>query len=211
MDKISLKLSSRYKSLQEGFEWSDIPPFAVITGVNGVGKTQLLEVIKGRSERPDSRGIIPQIDREIISSSGPENLIFSENTSQRGLSLNGLIEYVKNSDQRLVELRNLDQQVRDYQGYIKSSLDKRSQTSDKVEQLQLDNNIRSYKDQIRNFQNQKLNVNIYAYDEELKRIGRKLDKKVEELSETEIRQFAIDNFESLTTVDELVTTQHPSA
>lgn len=189
--------------MQEGFEWSDIPPFAVITGVNGVGKTQLLEVIKGRSERPDSRGIIPQIDREIISSSGPENLIFSENTSQRGLSLNGLIEYVKNSDQRLVELRNLEQQVRDYQGYIKSSLDQRSQTSDKVEQLQLDNNIRSYKNQIRNFQNQKLNVNIYAYDEELKRIGRKLDKKVEELSEAEIRQFAIDNFESLTTVDEL--------
>lgn len=189
--------------MQEGFEWSDIPPFAVITGVNGVGKTQLLEVIKGWSERPDSRGIIPQIDREITSSSGPENLIFSENTSQRGLSLNGLIEYVKNSDQRLVELRNLDQQVRDYHGYIKSSLDQRSQTSDKVEQLQLDNNIRSYKDQIRNFQNQKLNVNIYAYDEELKRIGRKLDKKVEELSETEIRQFAIDNFESLTTVDEL--------
>ena len=43
MDKISLKLNQRYKSLQEGFEWNDIPPFAVITGVNGVGKTQLLD------------------------------------------------------------------------------------------------------------------------------------------------------------------------
>lgn len=203
MDNISLKLTTRYKSLQEGFEWNNIPSFAVITGVNGVGKTQLLEVIKGRSEKPDSRGIIPQIDREIISSSGPENLIFSENTSQRGLSLNGLIEYVKNSDQRLVELRNLDQQVKNYQGYINSSLDQRSQTSDRVEQLQLDSNIQGYKEQIRNLQNQILNVNIFAYDEELKRIGRKLDKKVEELSEAEIRQYAIDNFESLTTVDEL--------
>ena len=65
MDNISLKVTSRYKSLQEGFEWNNIPPFAVITGVNGVGKTQLLDVIKGRSERPDIRGIIPQINREL--------------------------------------------------------------------------------------------------------------------------------------------------
>lgn len=203
MDKISLKLNLRYKSLQEGFEWNDIPPFAVITGVNGVGKTQLLEVIKGRSERPDNRGVIPQIDREITSSRGPENLIFSENTTQRGLSLNGLIEYVKNGEQRLVTLRNLDQQINVLQNYINNTQYQQSQTSDNVERLQLENNIQSWKEQIRNFHNQKLNVNIYAYDEELKRIACKLDKKVEELSEDEIRQFAIDNFESLTNVDEL--------
>ena len=160
MNNISLKLDQTYKSLQEGFEWNDIPPFAVITGVNGVGKTQLLEVIKGRSDRPDNRGFIPQIAREITSSSGPENLIFSENTTQRGLSLNGLIEYVKNSDQRLVELRNLDQDVRNYQGFINNSLNQRSQTSDRVEQLQIDSNIQGYKEQIRNLQNQIINVNI---------------------------------------------------
>lgn len=205
MNNISLKLDQRYKSLQEGFEWNDIPPFAVITGINGVGKTQLLEVIKGRSDRPDNRGFIPQIAREITSSSGPENLIFSENTTQRGLSLNGLIEYVKNSDQRLVELRNLDQQVRNYQDYINNSLYQRSQTSDRVEQLQIDSNIQVYKEQIRNLQNQIINVNIFAYDEELKRIAQNLSKKVDELSEEEIRQHAIDNFETLTTVDELTT------
>lgn len=205
MNNISLKLDQRYKSLQEGFEWNDIPPFAVITGVNGVGKTQLLEVIKGRSDRPDIRGFIPQIAREITSSSGPENLIFSENTTQRGLSLNGLIEYVKNSDQRLVELRNLDQDVRNYQGFINNSLNQRSQTSDRVEQLQIDSNIQGYKEQIRNLQNRIINVNIFAYDEELKRIAQNLSKKVDELSEEEIRQHAIDNFETLTTVDELTT------
>lgn len=203
MDKISLKLTSRYKSLQEGFEWNEIPSFAVITGVNGVGKTQLLEVIKGRGERTDNRGRATQIVREITSSRGPENLIFSENTSQRGLSLNGLIEYVQNADQRLLVIRNLDNDIRNCRNNINIWRQQHSQATDKVEKLQLENSIRSHEEQIRNYQNQKLNVNIYAYDEELKRIGRMLDKKVEELSEDEIRQNAIDNFESLTTVDEL--------
>ena len=203
MNKISLKLTTRYKSLQEGFEWNDIPPFAVITGVNGVGKTQLLEVVKGRSERTDNRGRAIQIVREIASSRGPENLIFSENTSQRGLSLNGLIEYVQNADQRLLVIRNLDNDIRNCRNNINNWRQQYSQATDKVEKLQLENSIKSHEEQIRNYQNQKLNVNIYAYDEELKRIARKLEKKVEELTEDEIRQFAIDNFESLTTVDEL--------
>lgn len=203
MNKISLKLTTRYKSLQEGFEWKDIPTFAVITGVNGVGKTQLLEVIKGRSERPDNRGIIPQIVREITSSNGPENLIFSENTTQRGLTLNGLIEYVKSGEQRLVTLRNLDQQISALQTHINNNQHQLSQITDKIAILQIESNIRSWREQIWNLREQKLNVNIYAYDEELKRIARELEKKVEELTEDEIRQFAIDNFESLTNVDEL--------
>ena len=203
MNKISLKLTTRYKSLQEGFEWKDIPTFAVITGVNGVGKTQLLEVIKGRSERPDNRGIIPQIVREITSSNGPENLIFSENTTQRGLTLNGLIEYVKRGEQRLVKLRNLDQQIGAFQTHINNNQHQLSQITDKIAILQIESNIRSWREQIWNLREQKLNVNIYAYDEELKRIARELEKEVEELTEDEIRQFAIDNFESLTNVDEL--------
>ena len=203
MENITLKLPKRYKSLQDGFEWNDIPPFAVITGVNGVGKTQLLEVIKGRAGKVNSRGSIPNIYREITSPSGPVNLIFSENTTQSGLSLNGLIDYVKNSDQRLITLRNLDQQIAGYLRNIQSWQQRHSLSTDKVERLQLENDIRSFEEQIRNCQNQKLSVNIYAYEEELRRIACKLEKKVEELTEDEIRLSAIDNFESLTTVDEL--------
>lgn len=203
MDNISLKLTSRYKSLQEGFEWNNIPPFAVITGVNGVGKTQLLEVIKGRSERPNNRSIIPQIDREITSAAGLENLIFSESTTQRGLSLNGMVEYVQNSDQRLVTIRNLEKNITYYQNHINNGLSHISQLTDRVEILQIRNNINSWRNEIRNLQKQKLNVHIYAYEEELSRIAKKLGKKVDELSEAEIREFAIDNFESLTNVDEL--------
>lgn len=203
MDRISLKLTERYKSLQQGFEWNDIPSFAVITGVNGVGKTQLLEVINGRSNGPDSHGRTPQIVREIYSSKGPENLIFSDNASPRSLSLNGLIEYIKNSDQRLINIRNIDQYIRNCQSNISRYRQRYSQTTDRVERLQLDNHIQNNEEQIRSYQNQKLNVNIYAYEEELKRIARRLGKKVDELSEDEIRENAIDNFESLTTVEEL--------
>lgn len=203
MDNISIKLPVRYKSLQDGFEWNDIPPFAVITGVNGVGKTQLLEVIKGRASKANSRGQIPNVFREVTSPNGPVNLIFSENTTQRGLSLKGLIEYVKNSDQRQVTLRNFDQQIAGYQNNINIWRQQHSQSTDRVERLQLENNIRTLKEHIRNSQNQKLNVSIYAYDEELSRIARELHKKAEELTEDEIRLLAIDNFESLTTVDEL--------
>lgn len=203
MNNISLKLLKGYKSLQEGFEWNDIPSFAVITGVNGVGKTQLLEVIKGRVEISNSRGSFRNIDRDVSSIYGPVNLVFSENTTQKGLTLNGLIGYSKDGDQRLSIQKNLDKNISDLQNLIINCHRQQSQTRDSVIRLQLEGNIKSYEEQIRNLQNQKLNVNIYAFDEELKRIARKLSKKVEELSEDEIRQFAIDNFESLTTVDEL--------
>lgn len=204
MDKISLKLNTKYKSLQEGFEWNDIPAFAVITGVNGVGKTQLLEVIKGRGERPDQRGRMPHIAREITSANGPENLIFSENTSQQGLSLNGLINYFNNNDQRLVALADNNQQIKNLQNLINSCRYQQSLSTDKIVYLQSENKIKSYEDQIRNLKNQRLKIKTYAYEEELKRIARRLEKNVEELNEDEIRQLAIDNFESLTNVDELM-------
>lgn len=141
MDKIALKLLKRYKSLQEGFEWNDIPSFAVITGVNGVGKTQLLEVLRGQGNRVDYRDRTSIIVREITSLGSPVNLIFSENTAQSGLSLNGLIEYVKNSDQRLLTLRNLDQQIANSQNFISNWRQRIAQTTDKVERLQLENSI----------------------------------------------------------------------
>ena len=203
MEKISLRLPKRYKSLQGGFEWNDIPSFAVVTGVNGVGKTQLLEVVRGRSGKFNNAGVFPAINREIRSSNGPVNLIFSENTTQNKLSINGLIEYAKNSDERLVKLRNLDEEIKNLQNFISNYQNQITQTADKIGRLQLENKIRKFEKQINNHLTQKLTVNIYAYDEELKRIAQKLNKIVEDVTEDEIRQLAIDNFESLTTVDEL--------
>lgn len=43
-DTIDIRIEGRYKSISN-LEWLNIPPFSVITGVNGSGKSQLLEVI----------------------------------------------------------------------------------------------------------------------------------------------------------------------
>lgn len=203
MENITIKLNTRYKSLQEGFEWKDIPSFAVLTGVNGVGKSQLLEVIKGKSEKLNNRGSYQRIAREVISKAGPTNLIFSGESTQNRLSLNGLIDYVRNRDQRLVSIRELDDNIKSYQNTISNLQVKWAQTTDKVERLRLDKQKDSFEGQIKRFQEQKLDFIIYPYDEELKRVAQIIGKNVEELNEDDIRRNAVDNFESLTTVDEL--------
>lgn len=44
---MDIKLKNKYKSL-EPFEWSEIPNFVVITGKNGTGKSQILQLINDR-------------------------------------------------------------------------------------------------------------------------------------------------------------------
>jgi hypothetical protein len=43
-DTIDIRIEGQYGSISD-LEWLDVPPFAVVTGVNGTGKSQLLEVI----------------------------------------------------------------------------------------------------------------------------------------------------------------------
>ena len=38
----SLKAEASYKNIKKGFQWDNIPQFAVIAGENGSGKTALL-------------------------------------------------------------------------------------------------------------------------------------------------------------------------
>src|SRR5438045_4115946 len=42
--QLSLRVEGRYASI-ENLVWDDIPPLAVLTGLNGSGKSQLLELI----------------------------------------------------------------------------------------------------------------------------------------------------------------------
>lgn len=44
MENINIRIEGQHGSLTD-LQWPDVPPFAVVTGVNGSGKSQLLEVI----------------------------------------------------------------------------------------------------------------------------------------------------------------------
>jgi recombinational DNA repair ATPase RecF len=53
-DTIDIRIEGRYRSISD-LEWLNVPPFAVITGVNGSGKSRLLEVIaRHMVQRPAS-------------------------------------------------------------------------------------------------------------------------------------------------------------
>lgn len=52
--KLNIKFDGKFKSITT-FEWKDIPDFAVITGINGTGKSQLLDLIHNTIiDNPDS-------------------------------------------------------------------------------------------------------------------------------------------------------------
>lgn len=48
-----IEFLKQYFSLQQGLVWADVPAFAVICGVNGAGKTQLLTAINEASQQPE--------------------------------------------------------------------------------------------------------------------------------------------------------------
>ncbi|MCB0195675.1 MAG: AAA family ATPase [Anaerolineae bacterium] len=60
---MNIRFSSRYLSITE-FEWEEIPEFAIITGPNGSGKTQLLDLIAKSINNPNfpNKVIIEGID-----------------------------------------------------------------------------------------------------------------------------------------------------
>lgn len=59
----SLRLLGEYLSLS-ALDWTDIPPFAVIAGLNGVGKTQLLELLAAELEAASFYTIRPKMEFE---------------------------------------------------------------------------------------------------------------------------------------------------
>lgn len=59
---MNIKFTGRYKSIKE-FEWNNIPKLAIITGLNGAGKSQLLELIEEYIYQPyRSQNVFPKPD-----------------------------------------------------------------------------------------------------------------------------------------------------
>ena len=84
MKKLQLKVNSKYLSIQEGFEWKDIPNFSIITGVNGIGKTQLLQILKAERFK----------DFSIYDEEGNISRFFLASSHRQNLSIDGLLDYL---------------------------------------------------------------------------------------------------------------------
>ena len=57
---MNIHFFGNYKSLSD-FEWNDIPQFCVLTGTNGSGKTQLLELLNHSLNDTVNRLLYPRV------------------------------------------------------------------------------------------------------------------------------------------------------
>lgn len=177
---ISIKLNARYLSLPKGFQWNNIPAFSIITGVNGIGKSQLLNVIEGR----DSEFI------ECLDADGtPYNMILA--TSNKGQqNIEGLIKYKNNIVER--QARELDFK-RELERYNRQKQDAEiilSRTDDPIVKEQQRQKANRYQNLIRQYKRELESLFVYSYELELGNISKLLSKKKEELSDLEVRENA---------------------
>lgn len=84
MKRINITICEQYKSIPSGFIWNNIPQFSILTGVNGAGKTQLLEVL----QQQERNGMQIAISFVVTTADGEEtNLVVpSQQTKSQNLS-----------------------------------------------------------------------------------------------------------------------------
>ena len=189
MENINIKTTTTYLSIQEGFEWIGIPQFAIITGVNGAGKTHLLKLLQ------DSKVVdIFNNDGKIV------DLVLSIPTIQT-LNLDGLIAYKNQLTQRLLKQNELNRQINRYKDNIHNIKHQIKICSDKLESQRLSNELKKYTDWLNNNKKELKVLHIYAYEEELQKVLYKTGKKdVEEITDIEIREYANPYFNALSEI-----------
>ncbi len=194
MQPINSKFNTEYLSIPEGFEWNDIPGFAIVTGVNGAGKTQMLNAMQGADAA----------DISLSHKDGTEAKLILAADINQFLNLEGLIQYKNGATNRFVRKEELNRQNHGFFNYIEQLRQQIANIpqENKIEIARLKSEIEQYKSYIRNNKAELKSLFIYIYEEELKRIFQASGKNIDELSDTEIREYANPYFNSLTEVDD---------
>jgi len=200
MKTINLKVTDIYKSIPSGFTWNNIPPFSIITGVNGAGKTQLLEILKGI----DNNGMPLNISAEITDEKSMFTTLVLPSPQTRTNNIAGLLSYFQNTANRLGNLAQWNNNIKSWETHITTWIEPRlKQDIPTEEKFQLTSertglleNIRSYKQMIRD-------NTIFAYEEELDAISKKLSVPIENLTETDIRRHANPYFNDFSDIEDL--------
>lgn len=200
MKTINLKVTDIYKSIPSGFTWNNIPPFSIITGVNGAGKTQLLEILK----RTDTNGMPLNVSAEITDENSMFTTLVLPSPQTRTNNIAGLLSYFQNTPNRLGNLAQWNNYIKGWETRISTGIEPRLKqdipTEEKYqltsERTGLLENIKSYKQMIRD-------NTIFAYEEELDAISKKLSVPVENLTETDIRRYANPYFNDFSDIEDL--------
>lgn len=192
MEPISLLVENRWISLQEGFTWKNIPAFAIVTGVNGAGKTHLMKLLGSTNQKNAAI---------FISATGePFNLILPQ--PNNSLNLEGLISYFNNSKNRLEQIARINNEIKNLEGNISIWEKQLKRIDDLGERVSLKENIKNYNNAILSYKDQIKAISVYQYDKELENITKKLNIKYEELTEKLIIEEANPIFNDITEMDD---------
>lgn len=191
MRTIDLKVDERYLAIQPGFEWRGIPSFVILTGVNGVGKTQLLKMMSD-TQNP--------VCHSVFSDNGAIAPIILSSSMKEGLSIDGLIVYKNKLLDNLAEERKQQQFVQVYKDEVKRKEQQLRSVTDSVERKRIQREIEDNKNVVKNFQNNIKNLHEYAYDVEINRISLILGKDSIDITDDEIREYANPYFNTLTEI-----------
>ena len=195
---MNIRINDDYLSIKEGFEWNGIPSFAIITGVNGVGKTQLLNVLRGRDEQ--NRQL--SISCLITDDDGHDLKLVVSTKESNGQSVTGLIKYFRSRVERSVQKEDMERNIMVWENSIKQWRHQLLASIDKNEKVRLEQRINNNKNKIKNYTEQISSLAIFAYDEELKSIARKRNKEVSEITENDIYECANPYFNTLTEIED---------
>lgn len=199
MKNITIKINEAYKSIPSGFTWANVPQFAIITGINGAGKSQLLEILNQK----DKNNVMVDCKYDIKNEDGDDYNFILPSPDISRLSIQGLLTYHNEREQRIT---NIEQ----WNGAIKSWHDRfdliqlqlKNEEFDENETRRLTQeckdlyyNIKSYKQMINN-------TTIFAYEAELNNISMKVGKKLQDLTEIDIRKHANPYFNTFTEIED---------
>lgn len=198
MKHIDITIKENYKSIPSGFVWNNIPQFAIITGINGVGKTQLLDILK----QQEKNGMQINIPFDTTNEDGIETNLVVPSQQTKSQDLSGLISYFHDTDNRLSNIANYKGAIKSWHNKIewinsriKEDVDGEERHSLNHERMNLMENIKSYKQIIRN-------TSVFSYEEELKDVSIKSEKDIEDITEEDIRKYANPYFNDFSEIDD---------
>lgn len=199
MKYINICIPEQYKSIPSGFTWNHIPQFAILTGVNGVGKTHLLSILKQQEEN----GM--QINIPIMATDDAENetALVLPSPQTRLQNISGLISYYNDMDNRLTNISSWENYIKNWSNrisWINTRL--KDDSLNESERRQLNHELRDLSNNIKSYQQMIINTTIFAYEEELKNISIKTGKTISNITEEDIRRYANPYFNNFSEIED---------